>query len=103
MIYGHTRISTDDQSVGAQVTVLTAAGAEKVFHEVSSGAKTDRAQLRRVLDALGLGDVLDELTREVDASPDRSCRRQALLGAALLRLPLDMMLAELERVRTGQH
>ena len=37
---------------------LTAAGAKKVFREVASGAKTDRAQLRRALDALGPGDVL---------------------------------------------
>jgi DNA invertase Pin-like site-specific DNA recombinase len=33
-------------------------GAGKVFREVASGAKTDRAQLRRVLDQLAAGDVL---------------------------------------------
>jgi DNA invertase Pin-like site-specific DNA recombinase len=58
MIYGYARVSTDGQSVNAQVTALTDAGAEKVFREVASGAKTDRAQLRRALDALGPGDVL---------------------------------------------
>ena len=58
MIYGYARVSTDGQSVEAQVTALTDAGAEKVFREVASGAKTDRAQLRRALDALGPGDVL---------------------------------------------
>src|SRR4051795_13578164 len=58
MIYGYARVSTDGQSVEAQVTALTAAGAEKVFLEVASGAKTDRAQLRRALDTLGPGDVL---------------------------------------------
>src|SRR3954470_21431963 len=58
MIYGYARVSTDGQSVEAQVTALADAGAEKVFREVASGAKTDRAQLRRVLDALGSGDVL---------------------------------------------
>src|SRR4051812_4424139 len=58
MIYGYARVSTDGQSVDAQVTALTDAGAEKVFREVASGAKTDRAQLRRVIDALGPGDVL---------------------------------------------
>ena len=58
MIYGYARVSTDGQSVDAQVAALTAAGAEKVFREVASGAKTDRAQLRRLLDALGPGDVL---------------------------------------------
>ena len=29
-----------------------------MFREVASGAKTDRAQLRRLLDALDTGDVL---------------------------------------------
>lgn len=33
-------------------------GAGKVFREVASGAKTNRAQLRRVLDQLAAGDVL---------------------------------------------
>ena len=58
MIYGYARVSTDGQSVAAQVADLTAAGAGKVFREVASGAKTDRAQLRRVLDKLEVGDVL---------------------------------------------
>jgi DNA invertase Pin-like site-specific DNA recombinase len=36
----------------------TKAGCKKVFREVASGAKTDRAQLRRLLDVLDAGDVL---------------------------------------------
>src|SRR6266403_2619179 len=52
------RLSTDGQSVGAQVRQLTKAGCKKVFREVASGAKTDRAQLRRLLDELEEGDVL---------------------------------------------
>ena len=58
MIYGYARVSTDGQSVEAQVAALTAAGAGKVFREVASGAKTDRTQLRRVVQALTAGDVL---------------------------------------------
>ena len=58
MIYGYARVSTDGQSVAAQVAQLTAAGAEKVFREVASGAKTDRAQLARALAQLDDGDVL---------------------------------------------
>jgi DNA invertase Pin-like site-specific DNA recombinase len=58
MIYGYARVSTDGQSVTAQVAALKAAGAEIVFREVASGAKTDRAQLRRALAALEAGDVL---------------------------------------------
>lgn len=58
MIYGYARVSTDGQSVDAQVRQLTKAGCTKVFREVASGAKTDRAQLRKALDQLDEGDVL---------------------------------------------
>ncbi len=58
MRYGYARVSTDGQSVDAQVRQLTEAGCEKVFREVASGAKTDRAQLRRLLDRLAADDVL---------------------------------------------
>src|SRR5437660_713598 len=58
MKYGYARVSTDGQSVDAQVRALTKAGCKKVFREVASGAKTDRAQLRRLLDQLEAGDVL---------------------------------------------
>ena len=58
MKYGYARVSTDAQSVAAQVEQLTQAGAEKVFREKASGAKTDRAQFRKALDALNEGDVL---------------------------------------------
>jgi DNA invertase Pin-like site-specific DNA recombinase len=58
MEYGYARVSTDGQSVDAQVKQLRAAGAEKVFRETASGARSDRAQLRRVLAQLDKGDVL---------------------------------------------
>ena len=58
MKYGYARVSTDGQSVDAQVRQLRAAGCKTVFREVASGAKTDRAQLRRLLDQLDAGDVL---------------------------------------------
>lgn len=58
MKYGYARVSTDGQSVTAQVAQLTRAGCNKVFRETASGAKTDRAQLRKVLAALEDGDVL---------------------------------------------
>ena len=54
-IHGYARVSTDGQSIEAQVRQLAKAGCKKVFREVASGAKTERAQLRRLLDA---GDVL---------------------------------------------
>ena len=68
MIFGYARVSTDGQSVNAQVAVLRKHGAGKVFREAASGAKTDREQLRRVIDQLEAGDVvtvtrLDRLAR----------------------------------------
>jgi DNA invertase Pin-like site-specific DNA recombinase len=73
MKYGYARVSTDGQSIDAQVRQLKAAGARQVFREVASGAKPDRAQLRRVLAQLDAGDVLmvtrlDRLAR-FDARP----------------------------------
>ena len=58
MIYGYARVSTDGQSVAAQVSQLKAAGCGKVFREVASGARTDRNQLRQALAHLAAGDVL---------------------------------------------
>jgi DNA invertase Pin-like site-specific DNA recombinase len=58
MKYGYARVSTDGQSVDAQVHQLTKAGCSKVFREVASGSKTDRNQLRRAMATIGPGDVL---------------------------------------------
>jgi DNA invertase Pin-like site-specific DNA recombinase len=70
MKYGYARVSTDGQHVSAdaQVRQLTKAGCKKVFRDIASGAKTDRAQLRRLIDQLAAGDVvvvtrLDRLAR----------------------------------------
>jgi hypothetical protein len=67
-VYGYARVSTGGQSVDAQSRQLRAAGAGKVFREVASGAKTDRAQLARLVSELAAGDVvmvtrLDRLAR----------------------------------------
>jgi len=56
--YGYARVSTDGQSVTAQVAQLTRAGCKKVFRETASGAQTDRAQLCKVLAVLDAGDLL---------------------------------------------
>src|SRR5690242_5366554 len=58
MKYGYARVSTDGQSVDAQVHQLTKAGCSKVFREVASGSKTDRTQLRRAMATIGPGDAL---------------------------------------------
>jgi DNA invertase Pin-like site-specific DNA recombinase len=58
MKYGCERVSTGSQSVDAQVRQLTQGRLPNVFREVASGARTGRAQLRRLLDQLEAGDVL---------------------------------------------
>jgi DNA invertase Pin-like site-specific DNA recombinase len=57
-IYGYARVSTDGQTLAAQDAALHAAGAAKVYAETASGAKTDRAALRKAISRLGEGDVL---------------------------------------------
>src|SRR5215475_6559031 len=57
-IFGYARVSTDGQTVAAQVAQLRAPGAAKVYSETASGAKSNRAELAKVLRVLQPGDVL---------------------------------------------
>jgi DNA invertase Pin-like site-specific DNA recombinase len=68
MIVGYARVSTDGQTLDAQQAMLKAAGVERVYAEKISGARSDRAQLAKLLKALGEGDTvivtrLDRLAR----------------------------------------
>lgn len=68
MIRAYARVSTAEQDLSIQVAALKAAGAEKVYAEKVSGAKSDRKELARLLKALEPGDVvlvarLDRLAR----------------------------------------
>ena len=67
-VLGYARVSTDGQSLSAQLEQLHAAGAGRSYRETASGAKTDRAQLARLLREVEPGDVvlvtrLDRLAR----------------------------------------
>ena len=80
--YGYARVSTNGQDLVAQEAELMAAGAAKVFKEKVSGAKTDRAELAKVIRRLEPGDVLvvtrlDRLAR-YEVHLDRKLERSAV-------------------------
>src|ERR1700760_3717397 len=57
-VYGYARVSTDGQSLSAQLAELKAAKCEKIFQEKISGARSVRKQLARLMAILAKGDVL---------------------------------------------
>ena len=58
MRIGYARVSTNDQTTDLQTDALNAAGCERVFTEVASGARADRIELARALEFLRKGDTL---------------------------------------------
>jgi DNA invertase Pin-like site-specific DNA recombinase len=67
-VYGYARVSTEGQSLSAQVAELKAAGCQRVFREKINGARSDRKQLARLLAELDDGGTvivtrLDRLAR----------------------------------------
>jgi DNA invertase Pin-like site-specific DNA recombinase len=57
-VYGYARVSTEGQSLAAQIAELKAAKCDKIFQEKISGARSDRKQLARLMAILGKGDLL---------------------------------------------
>lgn len=67
-ILGYARVSTEGQSLDAQLAQLKAAKCTKIFREKVSGARTERPELRKLLAAIHKGDIvivtrLDRLAR----------------------------------------
>jgi DNA invertase Pin-like site-specific DNA recombinase len=56
--FGYARVSTDGQSLTAQVAELKVANCQRVFQEKISGARADRKQLTRLIAGLDKGDIL---------------------------------------------
>src|SRR6478609_3827566 len=56
--YGYARVSTNGQDLAGQEAELRAAGCAKTYREKLSGAKTDRAELAKLIRRLEPGDVL---------------------------------------------
>jgi DNA invertase Pin-like site-specific DNA recombinase len=81
---GYARVSTDGQSVAAQLEQLQAAGCAKVFAENISGVVTDRKELAKAIKTLQAGDVL------VVTKLDRLARslRDLLNVLQVMRIPM---------------
>jgi len=56
--FGYARVSSDGQSLTAQVAELKAANCQRIFQEKISGARSDRKQLARLIEGLDQGDIL---------------------------------------------
>ena len=57
-IIGYARVSTDGQTLDAQIAGLEAAGAARIYRETASGAKAERMELGRALKSMTVGDTL---------------------------------------------
>lgn len=67
-LLGYARVSTDGQTLDAQLMQLRGAGATQVFREKVSGTRAERPQLARLMAAMAPGDTvlvtrLDRLAR----------------------------------------
>src|ERR1700738_5571542 len=78
-IYGYARVSTDGQTLASQDAQLHEAGCAKVYSEKVSGAKTDRAELGKLLRRLEPGDVL-MVTRLGRLGPSPGARSTSCLS-----------------------
>ncbi len=58
MLIGYARVSTQDQTLDLQTDALTRAGCEKIFTDVTSGAKAERPGLHEAMNHLRAGDTL---------------------------------------------
>lgn len=70
MRIGYARVSTQDQNLERQLDQLRQDGCERIYEEKVSGARSDRPELMRMLDALRRDDVvvvaeLSRLSRSV--------------------------------------
>jgi DNA invertase Pin-like site-specific DNA recombinase len=125
-LFGYARVSTDGQSLSAQVAELKAAKCQRIFQEKVSGARSDRKQLSRLIAGMDQDDVLvvtrlDRLARStrdllnlLDAVAQKSAGFRSLRDnwadttTPLGRLMLTVLggLAEFERelirTRTGE-
>ncbi len=123
---GYARVSTQGQTLEAQLNQLNEAGCEQIYREVASGARSDRPQLHALLKGLQAGSIvlvtrLDRLARStidllttIKAIADKGCLFKSLgepwadttTPAGRLMLTVIGGLAEFERelikIRTSE-
>ncbi|WBV56449.1 recombinase family protein [Chryseobacterium daecheongense] len=58
MIVGYARVSTSEQNIFTQVEILKENGCEKIFTDVASGIREDRAGLKEMLTYLRKDDII---------------------------------------------
>ncbi|MBM7702098.1 DNA invertase Pin-like site-specific DNA recombinase [Bacillus iocasae] len=58
MKYGYARVSTVNQDLESQITVLENEGCEKIHSEKFTGTKADRPHFKELLSTLEAGDTL---------------------------------------------
>ena len=58
MLIGYARVSTQDQTLDLQTDALKQAGCEKIFTDMTSGAKVERPGLQEAMHHLRAGDTL---------------------------------------------
>jgi len=58
MLIGYARVSTQDQTLDLQTDALTQSGCEKLFTDMTSGAKAERPGLQDAINHLRAGDTL---------------------------------------------
>lgn len=80
MKIGYARVSTDDQDLGCQVSVLQKSGCEHVYQEKRSGKTADRPELKKMLAKMRPRDVI------VVTKLDRLARSTADLLALLAQI-----------------
>ncbi len=58
MLIGYARVSTQDQTLDLQTDALKHAGCERIFTDMTSGAKSERPGLQEAMNHLRAGDTL---------------------------------------------
>ena len=58
MIFGYARVSTPEQNISTQVTLLKENGCKKIYTDIASGVREDRKGLNEMLSFLREGDIV---------------------------------------------